>query len=60
MRYDPDSLAMQELNKCANHLENLCNTYDQDETNKWFNLQVENAEKYIAYLYENGIIQEEI
>tara|TARA_Y100001937_G_scaffold97672_1_gene133079 strand:- start:223 stop:432 length:210 start_codon:yes stop_codon:yes gene_type:complete len=63
MRYDPNSLAMQQLKKCVEHLESVCQVADEDcpsrYRTKWFNPTIQDAYDYIDNLYKQGILTTE-
>ena len=63
MRYDPDSLAMQELKKCVAHLIRVCHHADEDcpseYRTKWFNPSIQDAYDYVDGLYKQGILRKE-
>lgn len=63
MRYDPDSLAMQKLKECADHLVRVCQHADEDcpsaYRTKWFNPSIQDAYDFVDGLYKQGILQKE-
>ena len=63
MRYDPNSLAMQKLKQCADHLIEVCQHADEDCPNEyrtgWFNRSIQDAYDFVGALYEQNILQKE-
>ena len=63
MRYDPNSLAMQKLKECADHLIEVCQHADEDCPNEyrtgWFNRSIQDAYDFVGALYEQNILQKE-
>ena len=63
MRFDPDSLAMQELKKCVDLLIEVCDHADADcpseYRSKWFNPSIQDAYDYVDGLYKRGILRKE-
>jgi hypothetical protein len=63
MMNDPNSLAIQNLKQCVEHLIEVCQHADEDcpseYRTKFFNPSIQDAYDFVGGLYEQNILQKE-